>query len=379
VKNAPGVRCDIRYHAPEKCFLEGSQRKASHNTRRRLEKYTVNTIDPNKTSTTTNLLQRLTNTMDTTISREDAMKSLFTEEDLSDVTLTGGNKMNDEAIQFDDAHYWNLELDDGEKLEDLLSFAATPSFRNDIINVNDIDTTTSGIITKPAAKKKEKTVRGPSRRKKKPKGMPKRPLSAYNLFFQKERLNVIEDHAERVTFEDLGRSIGQRWRALSQPDRIEYEKLAEVEVERYRKERDAYDDSKRNKQLQRMSRPIDDNDTGTGTGSGTGMAMDTNATVETRETNTFLPAGPPPISPPVVAQLPPAPAPAPATAMYNTASRPPPPGLMSPFPFYPGMAITLPDQYGREIQYNVGFKCYTMKKSEAETFMNNFGQSLPPG
>ena len=88
-----------------------------------------------------------------------------------------------------------------------------------------------------------------SRRKKKPKGVPKRPLSAYNLYFQSERAKMMDDAdkglCERIGFEDLGKIIGSRWRALSSSKRKGYEELAEKDSDRYRREMDNYNQKKR--------------------------------------------------------------------------------------------------------------------------------------
>ena len=81
---------------------------------------------------------------------------------------------------------------------------------------------------------------------------PKRPLSGYNLFFQDERVRLLEvlpgrpdgkkprrSHG-KLGFKDMATIIGQRWRELDTQTKRFYENLAKEEKVRYRRKRAAY-------------------------------------------------------------------------------------------------------------------------------------------
>jgi hypothetical protein len=101
-----------------------------------------------------------------------------------------------------------------------------------------------------------------SRRKKKAKGMPKRPLSAYNLYFQAQRTKIIAerqgfgDDERGIGFEELGKIVGRLWRELGNAEKKVYEKLAEKDGERYRKEMDAYHEMKNKLYEEEANRPL---------------------------------------------------------------------------------------------------------------------------
>ena len=85
---------------------------------------------------------------------------------------------------------------------------------------------------------------------------PKRPLSAYNFFFQEERSRLLgvppctEDEKKRrkhrkshgkIAFTDLARHIGQKWKELAPEDKTEYEKKQQEDRRRYHRELTLFD------------------------------------------------------------------------------------------------------------------------------------------
>ncbi|GKY95352.1 Non-histone chromosomal protein 6 [Mayamaea pseudoterrestris] len=93
-----------------------------------------------------------------------------------------------------------------------------------------------------------------TRRRKKPRGMPKRPLSAYNIFFQTQRpivLSSADNHVDGkgVGFANLARIIGAQWKEIDDVERAKYDQLADEDTARYRLEMDAYHDWKRKQNL----------------------------------------------------------------------------------------------------------------------------------
>ncbi|KAG7364319.1 HMG high mobility group box-containing protein [Nitzschia inconspicua] len=88
---------------------------------------------------------------------------------------------------------------------------------------------------------------------KKPRDKPNRPLSAYNLFFQKERARMLGDEAEKhdndkgkkrvhrkthgkIGFAEMARVIGAKWKTLDDEEKQEFEGVAAKEKARYAKE-----------------------------------------------------------------------------------------------------------------------------------------------
>ena len=80
----------------------------------------------------------------------------------------------------------------------------------------------------------------PLRRKKKPKSLPKRPLSAYNLYFQSVRAKLNSEGGNKVGFHELGKIVGKKWKLLPESEHKIYKELAIQDTERYRKEMDQH-------------------------------------------------------------------------------------------------------------------------------------------
>lgn len=76
---------------------------------------------------------------------------------------------------------------------------------------------------------------------------PKRPLSAYNWFFQTERQRILDETPTRkegkprrshgkIGFADLARMIAAKWKSLSKEERQSYDEKAAIDKQRYQRE-----------------------------------------------------------------------------------------------------------------------------------------------
>ena len=115
----------------------------------------------------------------------------------------------------------------------------------------------------PQAEKKVEKIKEPKAKRKKPKDKPKRPLSAYNIFFKHERKrilesipaaqNTVEENEKlnwpgkkraphgKISFENLAKTIGSRWRNLPVDEMQFFKGKAVEDLERYAEEMRAYD------------------------------------------------------------------------------------------------------------------------------------------
>jgi hypothetical protein len=106
---------------------------------------------------------------------------------------------------------------------------------------------------------------------------PKRPLSAYNFFFQEERSRLLgvppcteEEKKKRkhrkshgkIAFTELAKHVGQKWKSLDKETKSVYEKKQSEDKKRYQKELSLYDQMI--KEIHGMVGNDDDDDAGPG-------------------------------------------------------------------------------------------------------------------
>ncbi|EDO14988.1 hypothetical protein Kpol_376p1 [Vanderwaltozyma polyspora DSM 70294] len=77
-----------------------------------------------------------------------------------------------------------------------------------------------------------------TRRKKDP-NAPKRALSAY-MFFANETRDIVRAENPDVSFGQVGRILGEKWKALTPEDKVPFEAKAEADKKRYESEKELY-------------------------------------------------------------------------------------------------------------------------------------------
>ncbi|KAF3007562.1 Non-histone chromosomal protein 6 [Curvularia kusanoi] len=91
---------------------------------------------------------------------------------------------------------------------------------------------------------KEKVTRGKGKtaaagKKKKDPNAPKRGLSAY-MFFANEQRDKVREENPGIKFGEVGKMLGEKWKALSEKQRTPYEAKAAADKKRYEEEKAAY-------------------------------------------------------------------------------------------------------------------------------------------
>lgn len=126
---------------------------------------------------------------------------------------------------------------------------------------------------------KQDIKKATKKRRRKAKDRPKRPLSAYNIFFKAERENILKQipgEAEseendkftwpgkkrpphgKISFEELAKTIGARWKSLDESEKAQYKEKAKEDLGRYAKEMTAYE--KKNKSEDSIVKAEEGND-----------------------------------------------------------------------------------------------------------------------
>ncbi|KAF2487928.1 high mobility group box domain-containing protein [Neohortaea acidophila] len=76
-------------------------------------------------------------------------------------------------------------------------------------------------------------------KKKKDPNMPKRGLSAY-MFFANDQRDKVRDDNPGIKFGEVGKLLGEKWKALTDKQKAPYEAKAAADKKRYEEEKAAY-------------------------------------------------------------------------------------------------------------------------------------------
>lgn len=90
-------------------------------------------------------------------------------------------------------------------------------------------------------KTKAKAAESGGKRKKDP-NAPKRGLSAY-MFFANDNRDTVREENPGITFGQVGKVLGEKWKALSSKQREPYETKAKADKQRYEDEKASYNNA----------------------------------------------------------------------------------------------------------------------------------------
>jgi len=94
----------------------------------------------------------------------------------------------------------------------------------------------------PKETKPKRVTKTKDAKKKKNPLAPKRGLSAYMFFANEQRDNVREENPG-ITFGQVGKVLGERWKALNDKQRAPYEAKAATDKKRYDDEKANFNES----------------------------------------------------------------------------------------------------------------------------------------
>ncbi|KAL9112194.1 MAG: hypothetical protein Q9227_003571 [Pyrenula ochraceoflavens] len=94
-------------------------------------------------------------------------------------------------------------------------------------------------MPKAASKASAKAKPARGEKKKKDPNMPKRGLSAY-MFFANEQREKVRDENPGISFGQVGKVLGDRWKNLSDKQKAPYEAKAAADKKRYEDEKAKY-------------------------------------------------------------------------------------------------------------------------------------------
>jgi hypothetical protein len=119
--------------------------------------------------------------------------------------------------------------DEAEHLEDGSSHGAmegntTPTPGTSIVNMAATDR--GSVKPKVVKKRKKRTM--------KPKDYPKRPLSAYNIFFKQTREKNLKANG-KLSFQEMVKTVAAQWKDITPEQKAKYQNLANEDLARYKK------------------------------------------------------------------------------------------------------------------------------------------------
>lgn len=243
-----------------------------------------------------------------------------------------------------------------------------------------------------------------------------------NLFFQYMRPKIVAENekemaaspdVERLSFDELGRIIGRRWKELGHDDRKRFEEAATEDSGRYRKDMEKFQELKK-KQDEEVAKQtklekLKNSDDKRLAARESGQAAFSANTSAPPPLSAFPVHSPTPLkarlpgsSPPPLSGAPPCPqqpirsslptrfqlapsAPWPGMPPHHVYPFPPPPsngtfvGALSQLPSAPpndlpvppGMELYLPDPSGRDRKYTVKYSFYSMSRGDAMNYMRS--------